>query len=153
MCMCPNVVIPASLIAFAGQWCTVCSEFSGTLVLCAGCRVAVCCGTEDATTGCLYWSPAIRTLDFIYYCRFCQFQRKEGTPPMGSPIAERNQDWPSKWVVFFRYNPAVVVVSMNHSRQNVTFRKGLQHLLALHYTDHEDLVCYPPIYMRHADNR
>jgi len=63
---------------------------------------------------------------------------------VGSDITERNVHWSSKWAVGFRYNPAVVVVSMNHSQQNVSFGKGLQHLLALHYTDHEDLVCYPP---------
>ena len=39
------------------------------MVLCAGCRVAVCCGTADDTdSGCLEYDEAIEDDDFVYYC-------------------------------------------------------------------------------------
>lgn len=54
------------------QWCSVCNDFGGTMVLCAGCRVAVCSGTADDTdSGCLEYDEAIEDDDFVYYCRFC----------------------------------------------------------------------------------
>lgn len=41
------------------------------MVLCAGCRVGVCCGTRHGEKGCLESSPALQSPYLIYYCRFC----------------------------------------------------------------------------------
>jgi hypothetical protein len=41
------------------------------MVLCAGCRVAVCSGKRDGEKGCLECSSALKDKDLIYYCRFC----------------------------------------------------------------------------------
>ena len=53
------------------QWCSVCDDFGGTIVLCAGCRVGVCTGSHDGLSRCLAWSAELEDENLIYYCRFC----------------------------------------------------------------------------------
>lgn len=40
----------------------------------------------------------------------------------------------------FRYDPAVLIVSLNWQMSDVTFGRGLQHQMAIKYKGHEDLV-------------
>ena len=42
------------------------------MVLCAGCRMTACCGSDTGDmTGCLEYDEAMEEDDFVYYCRFC----------------------------------------------------------------------------------
>ena len=53
------------------QWCSMCCDYGPYMILCAGCRVAVCSGGAISEIGCLKWEPFIEDPEFIYYCPFC----------------------------------------------------------------------------------
>jgi hypothetical protein len=49
------------------------------MLLCAGCRVAACCGSGSDTTGCLEYDEAFEEDDFVYYCQYCNVRNKWST--------------------------------------------------------------------------
>lgn len=53
------------------QWCSMCCNLGSYMIMCAGCRVAVCSGGPTHAPGCLEWEPQIESPKFIYYCPFC----------------------------------------------------------------------------------
>lgn len=54
------------------KWCTYCNDFGEDLVLCLGCRNAVCLETTDDPTGCLKWSDEVEdNPDFTWECFTC----------------------------------------------------------------------------------
>ena len=63
--------------AHSAQWCSLCNDFREYLILCAGCRVGICCTSPDVTTGCLEWAVFIDDNDFIFYCPFCVHSVKQ----------------------------------------------------------------------------
>ena len=137
------------------KWCSVCDDFSGTLVLCAGCRVGVCTANNGGLSGCLAGSVELEDDNLIYYCRFCSeagavsdfdvgivtFQRVIGRVAYHiRQLKERNEDWPDKQDVLFRCDPGVIVVSMNWHEKQMEIGESIHHHMAMKYTDHEDRV-------------
>jgi len=54
------------------KWCTYCNDFGEDLVLCLGCRNAVCLATTDDPTGCLKWNDDVKdNPDFTWECFTC----------------------------------------------------------------------------------
>ena len=53
------------------QWCSFCNEFGGELVLCAGCRIALCRRAPDQPGGCVKWCRQMEDDDFVFHCLFC----------------------------------------------------------------------------------
>jgi len=63
------------------KWCSVCTDFPDSmLVLCAGCRVGMCCTSLESSRGCVEWSVEIKSPDFIFYCHFCAKRLKKICP-------------------------------------------------------------------------
>jgi hypothetical protein len=62
---------PAHDVADGPKWCSTCNDFGSLLVLCAGCRVAICVKTRYTLSGCVEWHGSIEHVDFIYYCPYC----------------------------------------------------------------------------------
>ena len=62
----------------------MCSDFGPYMIMCAGCRIAVCSGGATSELGCLEWKPHIESPDFIYYCPFCVIGRNLKTEVCGS---------------------------------------------------------------------
>ena len=67
-----------TLVSYSGhtlisqKWCTYCNDFGEDLVLCLGCRNAVCLATTDDPTGCLKWIDAVEDdPDFTWECFTC----------------------------------------------------------------------------------
>jgi len=67
-------------VADALKWCSLCNDFGSLLVLCAGCRVAICVKTHESLNGCLEWDVSIESPDFVYYCPYCARTLDEITP-------------------------------------------------------------------------
>ena len=53
------------------QWCSFCNDFHDRLLLCAGCRVALCSADVGSTSGCVPWDVCIDSPDFIFICPYC----------------------------------------------------------------------------------
>jgi hypothetical protein len=62
------------------KWCSLCNDFSPLLVLCVGCRVAVCVKTDDTQRGCLAWHESITLETFVYYCPYCGWSLQQRSP-------------------------------------------------------------------------
>ena len=58
-------------IAHTPKWCSLCNDFGSLLVLCVGCRVAICVKTHETLNGCLEWDLCLEEPDFVYYCPYC----------------------------------------------------------------------------------
>lgn len=63
-------------LAHSPKWCSLCGDLGTILVLCSGCRVAVCVKSRDTIYGCLRWSAEIETDDFVFYCQYCSWARR-----------------------------------------------------------------------------
>jgi hypothetical protein len=55
-------------------------------------------------------------------------------------LKEYNEGWPKKRQILFRYDPAVVVVSLNWHERATVFAQTVYGHLTTKYTDHEDRV-------------
>ena len=53
------------------QWCSFCNDFRDRLLLCAGCRVALCSADVGSTRGCVPWDASMDRPDFIFICPYC----------------------------------------------------------------------------------
>ena len=53
------------------QWCSFCNDFCDRLLLCAGCRVALCSADLGSTRGCVPWDVSMDGPDFIFICPYC----------------------------------------------------------------------------------
>lgn len=73
--MCYNVDLLFT-IADRLQWCSLCNNYGGFLILCAGCRVGICATSPDSPSGCLTWKPIVEDPKFIFYCPWCSKGRK-----------------------------------------------------------------------------
>lgn len=135
----------------------MCDDFGPRMVLCAGCRVGVCCGDEDGESGCLDWSYVLRDENFIYYCRFCNVKGKWSSHHVRSgPDTDRvaltylvqvdvlNEQGPQeKGNVMFQYDPAIVVVSLNWHKKRSNIGEDIHRELMTKYVDHEERVGSP----------
>lgn len=59
------------------KWCSLCNDFGELLVLCAGCRVAICSQTIDSSAGCLGWNKDTGKDSFVFYCPYCRTRKSK----------------------------------------------------------------------------
>ena len=72
----------------AKQWCSLCNDFGGQLVLCNGCRVAICVKSRNTLVGCLEWDAIINDEDFIFFCPFCTWSAVAPCPVCGRMLIQ-----------------------------------------------------------------
>ena len=76
---------PSTVWLMFKKWCSLCNDFGSLLVLCAGCRVAICVRMYETLTGCIVWDSEIEDNDFVYHCPYCAWG-KMGTISPVSPL-------------------------------------------------------------------
>lgn len=158
----PDVRIPCMTYAailqlmYRPKWCSTCNDFGEFLLLCAGCRVAVCSQTIDSTVGCLGWREEIYREDFVFYCTYCR-SRKSRTggvkvcevcqghcPHVQELICEPQfimlKTEPAIRDVYFRYDPPVLLIAATWHQEKHPFINVLHSILATRYFDSERLV-------------
>jgi hypothetical protein len=143
--------------AYSPKWCCLCNDFGAILVLCSGCRVAVCVQSEKTVFGCVYWNSEVDRDDFIFYCRFCAHLRV-GVSKVCSLVlffnfrghssilpqlrlVDQYSD-PEKRTVLFRYDPAVIVAGITWHEKKYPYVKMLAQALQQSYVGHEEYVCH-----------
>ena len=67
------------------QWCSFCNDFRDRLLLCAGCRVALCSADVGSTRGCVPWDVCIDSPAFIFICPYCAEINKDVGPSTVCP--------------------------------------------------------------------
>ncbi|KAF9646686.1 hypothetical protein BDM02DRAFT_3188658 [Thelephora ganbajun] len=117
-------------------WCSFCYDFRETPVLCAGCRVGLCSAGLGSMRGCIVWDPRIRTDDFIFFCPYCIKSQKR---PCSIRLAEPTKV-PERWSILFRYDPAVLIVSIQWLQNAHSFGKLLRDRLCLSYANNEESI-------------
>jgi hypothetical protein len=75
------------------QWCSICYDFAEILLLCSGCRVGLCTGSETSPNGCVVWAPTLTQDDFVFLCPYCMNPGKQSGKvciklPSGKPTTK-----------------------------------------------------------------
>jgi predicted amidophosphoribosyltransferase len=122
------------------------------MVLCAGCRVGVCCATIESDSGCAKWSEHIENEDFVYYCPYCARDLKVAnqvchvessecvyTLTIHSQLTLR-KEIPRKNGLWFRYDPPVMIIGINWHEKSTPFSELLHKRLALVYDGYMENV-------------
>ena len=77
--------IGVTMAADAKQWCSFCNDFRDRLLLCAGCRVAMCSAVVGSTRGCVPWNASMDRADFIFICPYCAETNQDPGPSTVRP--------------------------------------------------------------------
>lgn len=129
------------------QWCSLCTDFAQTAILCAECRVAICCTSPDSSGGCLEWDPIIERDDFVFHCPFCARAAKKRClvsaklfshkwslrSALPFQLALRENSLPERDSIWFRYDPPVIVVAVTWHATTARFGRFAYDRLAFGY--------------------
>jgi len=143
---CPNLL----------QWCSLCNDFGELLILCAGCRVAVCSSSLESGASCLQWSHETKKDDFVYYCPFCTRSLKKIPLVCGSyncggshvifyPQLPLRVETPYRHSVYFRYDPPVLIIAATWHQTTHPFIDTFYNILCTSYFDSTDHVSMLPL--------
>lgn len=117
------------------QWCSLCTDFGVTLLLCATCRVGVCMTSLGVSTGCIKWDSVVNEDTFIYHCPFCPASRQCVQLPLRDARPCNSDD------LWYRYDPPVLIVSLDLDPTKAKFAQLLYTRLLMAYLGDEDMVC------------
>lgn len=147
--------IPFSMHADMDKWCSFCNDFGETLVLCSTCRVCVCVTGPASARGCLRWDPCIDIPEFVFRCPLCTKRSKspcavctETVPKTSSLLTMDAQlklavDLPDIRQIHFRYDPAVLIVSLAWGETQISFGAQLHCHLSRRYVNDPSSVGLP----------
>lgn len=120
------------------------------MILCAGCRVAICSTSPGSTIGCLLWDDKASQDDFVYYCPYCARKNPSSVcvrVDLGKTLLTkseqlrlRDKEFPDMDDVWFRYDAPVLLVSITWHGTRARFGHYLHNRLLLSYFGTEDLV-------------
>jgi len=138
---------------YTEQWCSFCYDFGEMLLLCAGCRVSLCTARGSTMKHCVVWDPMIHQDSFIFFCPYCV--KSQRLPCSVGAHYSAGFSWsmlllqvkltepdqvPDKWSVLFRYDPAVLIVSVRWHKTKHGFGKLVRDRLYIPYTNNEQSV-------------
>jgi len=143
-----------SRCADADKWCSFCNDFGETLVLCSTCRIGVCVTSPESSRGCLIWDARINDPTFVFRCPLCTTRSKSScvvcveTAPNPPLLTEEIQlklavQPPDIKHVHFRYDPAVLIVSLTWHGTQDSFANQLRHHLSRKYVNNTSSVSPP----------
>ncbi|KAF9789147.1 hypothetical protein BJ322DRAFT_1102529 [Thelephora terrestris] len=115
-------------------WCSLCNDFGEFIILCSKCRVGICSTNPTISTGCLEWKPIVHEADFIFTCPFCVQSGRE------TCLLPLRRELPHAFDIWYRYDPAVLIIGATWHQNDFPFVQLLQHALSMSYYDGHRLV-------------
>ncbi|KAF9779587.1 hypothetical protein BJ322DRAFT_1113387 [Thelephora terrestris] len=134
----PPLMAPVTDATQYSRWCSFCNDFRDLLLLCAGCRVALCSSDVNSMRGCVPWNISMDRKDFIFLCPYCAGSNADGGP--STLVFRVTGTLRKKWDIPFRHAPAVLIVSIRYSKKSHSFGKLLRDHLNLSYGNNEESV-------------
>jgi len=133
------------------KWCSFCNDFGETLVLCSTCRVCACVTGPASARGCFIWDPCIDSPEFVFRCPLCTKRSRSPCVVCTEIVSEdfaltldvqlrSKVEIPDIKQIHFRYDPAVLIISLAWGGFQTSFGTQLYYHLSRKYVGNSSSV-------------